>query len=102
MNRYRYELEPEAQDDLERLYDFLLQSASIDTAEAAFKRIYESLGTLEIVPHSCRKAISDEGKVLRELIINFGSSGYVALFEIRSDELVSVLAIKHQREDDYH
>jgi plasmid stabilization system protein ParE len=101
MKRYRYVLEPEAQDDLERLYHFLLES-SPEIAEAALERIYDSLGTLEIIPHSCRKAISIDGKAWRELIINFGRSGYLALFEIRTDDVVLVLAIKHQRESDYH
>jgi plasmid stabilization system protein ParE len=101
MKRYRYVLEPEAQDDLERLYDFLLKS-SPEIADAALERIYASLGTLEIIPHSCRKAVSVDGKTLRELIINFGRSGYLALFEIRPDDVVLVLSIKHQRESDYH
>jgi plasmid stabilization system protein ParE len=101
MKRYRYVLEPEAQDDLERLYQFLLD-ASPEIADAAIERIYDSLGTLEIIPHSCRKAESVDGMALRELIINFGRSGYLVLFEIRSDDTVLVLAIKHQRESDYH
>lgn len=101
MKRYRYVLEPEAQDDLERLYDFLLEF-SPEIADAALERIYASLGTLEIIPHSCRKATSIDGKPLRELIINFGRSGYLALFEIRPDDVVLVLAIKHHRESDYH
>lgn len=38
---------------------------------------------------------------LRELIIPFGSAGYVALFEVDSDKTVSVLAVRHQLEEDY-
>ncbi len=101
MKRYRYALTPQAQDDLERLYGFLLASAP-EMAEAALQRIDESLATLEIIPHSCRKAASIDGKVLRELIISFGRPGYLALFEIRPDDMVLVLAFKHQRESDYH
>ena len=39
---------------------------------------------------------------LQEWIIDFNSSGYVALHELNeiTDELV-ILAVKHQREDDY-
>ena len=39
---------------------------------------------------------------LRELVIDFGSSGYLALylFECTLDA-VTILAIKHQREDGY-
>jgi plasmid stabilization system protein ParE len=38
----------------------------------------------------------------RELIIPFGRSGYVALFEIESATDVVVVAVRHQREDDFH
>jgi plasmid stabilization system protein ParE len=52
-------------------------------------------------PFSCRKAAPDN-TFLRELIIAFGASGYVALFEIDDANTVTVLAVRHQREDDYH
>jgi len=38
---------------------------------------------------------------LRELIIAFGANGYVALFEIEDSQTVTVLAIRHQREEDF-
>jgi hypothetical protein len=44
-----------------------------------------------------------------ELVIPFGASGYVALFEIEgaqddvtSENYVTILALRHQREDDYY
>lgn len=40
--------------------------------------------------------------VVRELIIGFGAAGYVALFEIDDARTVSIVAIRHEREDDYH
>lgn len=101
MKLYRYQLEPEAQEDLERLYQFMVDVAP-EVADKALEHIYANFRILEITPHSCRKAASVDGKVLRELIIKFGRSGYVALFEVSSEELVSILAIKHQRESDYH
>ena len=39
---------------------------------------------------------------LRELIIAFGSAGYVALYEIEGNTHVNILALRHQLEDDYH
>ncbi len=39
---------------------------------------------------------------LRELVIPFGHSGYVALFEIEDAATVTILAVRHQLEDDYH
>jgi plasmid stabilization system protein ParE len=34
-------------------------------------------------------------------LISFGKSGYVALFEIEDNRTITILAIRHQREDDY-
>jgi len=36
------------------------------------------------------------------VLIPFGSSGYVTLFEIENNNTVTILAVRHQREDDYH
>jgi plasmid stabilization system protein ParE len=39
---------------------------------------------------------------LRELVIDFGTTGYLALYCYEpSLDIVTILAIKHQREDDY-
>ena len=50
---------------------------------------------------TCRKAAPDN-PFLRELVITFGSAGYVALFEIENDTTITMLAVRHQREEDYH
>ena len=39
---------------------------------------------------------------MRELLIPFGNAGYVALFEIDDPSHDSILAVRHQREEDYH
>jgi mRNA-degrading endonuclease RelE of RelBE toxin-antitoxin system len=36
------------------------------------------------------------------LIVSFGTNGYVVLFEIEDNQTVTVLAIRHQREEDYY
>ena len=35
------------------------------------------------------------------MLIPFGSSGYVVVFEIEDANTVTILAVRHQREDDY-
>jgi len=55
---------------------------------------------LRFSPFSCRKAVSDN-PFLRELIIPFGAAGDVALFEIEPRGIVNILAVRHQREEDY-
>lgn len=102
MKHYKVQLSPDAQDDLERLYDFLL---GIDETVAlrAMDAIESSYRHLERAPFSCRKAADGElGSRWRELLINFGASGYVALFEIENDTTVTITALRHQRESDYH
>ena len=90
----------EAKSDIERLYGFLAKH-DIVAAEKALGIIEYAWSLLEEFPFSCRKA-DDTNPFLRELVISFGNSGYVALFEVESNHTVTVLAIRHQWEDDYH
>lgn len=96
--RVRYTLE--AKEDLRRLYEFLLQH-DLATARRARDAIAKATEFLKEFPFSCRKA-DDDTPFLRELIIPFGNAGYVALFEIENQETVTILAVRHQREEDYH
>lgn len=100
MRRYRVRLTREAEQDLLRLYDFLLER-DLGAAERALRAIEEAFRLLAFTPFSCRKAARDT-PLLRELVIPFGSAGYVALFEIDARDNVTVLAVRHQREDDFH
>ena len=92
----------EAEDELLRLFDFLLEQ-DVATAARAEAAIYKAIDFLEFFPFSCRKA-DDEGRnsFLRELLIPFGSAGYVVLFEIENNKTVTIAAVRHQREADYH
>jgi len=102
MNRFEVRFTPEAEDDLLRLFDFLLEQDLV-MAEKAQAAIAKSVELLEVFPFSCRKATAGGGgPFLRELIIPFGGSGYVALFEIENGSMVNILAVRHQREEDYH
>jgi plasmid stabilization system protein ParE len=101
MKKFVVRFTEEAEADLLRLFDFLLER-DISTAERAELAIAKALELLEIFPFSCRKAAGGGGTFLRELIIPFGNSGYVALFEIEAGGYVTILAVRHQREDDYH
>ena len=97
---YQVRFAPAAADDLQRLFDFLTE-LDLPAAERARSVIGQAIEVLQTFPFSCRKA-SPENPFLRELVISFGSGGYVALFEVESAEKVTVLAVRHQREDDYH
>lgn len=97
---FKVRISKAAQEDLQRLLDFLAPvdySAAL-RARAAIERGY---GFLEELPFACRKA-DDANAFLRELLIPFGGGGYVILFEITDGATVTLLAVRHQREDDYH
>jgi plasmid stabilization system protein ParE len=97
---YRVRYTATARDDLRRLYEYLLER-DLGAARRARDAIGKSMAFLQEFPFSCRKAHA-ENPFVRELVIPFGAAGYVALFEIENDEMVTILAIRHQREEDYH
>lgn len=99
------QLSPTAEADLERLFEYLLNlaetAADLDRAQAAIDAVRAAARhRLAVTPFSFRKAGRHPAQ--RELIIPFGGSGYVALYEIVSSDKVVVLAVRHQREEDYH
>lgn len=102
---FRIELTERARADLKRLFAFLLEreaqrdDGDPDLPDRAAAAITKSLGLLEWAPFTCRKAA--ESPFLRELVIPFGSAGYVALFEIEDANRVWIVAVRHQLEDDY-
>lgn len=95
-----------AKDDLERLFDFALQreldseTGDLEIPERALQAIKDGIALLKTSPFACRKV--GDSPFVRELVIAFGRTGYVALFEILDDRAVLVGAVRHQREDDYH
>lgn len=97
-------LSPEANDDLERLYDFALerelQSATpnFEVPERALAAIASALRALAFSPFMGRKVRS---QFEREIVISFGRTGYVAYYKV-TEAAVVVGAVRHQRESDYH
>jgi plasmid stabilization system protein ParE len=89
-----------AKEDIKQLYQFLLNQ-DINAAKHALSAIGKITEFLQDFPFSCRKA-DEQNPFLREVLIPFGSSGYVALFEIKNNNTVTILVARHQREDDYH
>lgn len=88
-----------AREDLKRLVSFLAER-DLAAAKRARKAISKSMELLANFPWSCRKA-SQDNPFVRELVISFGGGGYVALFEIDDAKNITILAIRHQREDDF-
>ena len=104
--KFAVEFSEAAAVDLEQLFDFALQreldseTGDLDIPERAVQAIKNGIALLTSSPFACRKAGSSS--FIRELIIPFGHTGYVALFEIVNSNTVIIGAIRHQREDDCH
>jgi plasmid stabilization system protein ParE len=96
--RFEVRYSEKARADLFRLTDFLV-AVSPDAAARAYQTIVDATAILEQFPFTCRKA-DPSMPFLRELVVPFGSGGYVALFHI-GEAHVSIIAIRHQREDDF-
>lgn len=90
-------LSARARADLTRLHGFLAVKDAA-AASRAVDEIESSLFLLTQMPKMGRPVQAG----LRELVIDFGSSGYLALYSLEelADEIV-VLALRHQREMDY-
>ena len=94
----RWLLAPEAADDLERLADFLLET----DAERAIETIDLILDALAVLEHHPRMG-RPLPQGLRELVISRGQSGYLALYSHdEAADMALILAVRHQREQDYH
>jgi len=83
--------------NLERAFDFLAEhdpDAAVDAA-SAIQSAVDALAPHPLIGRRLRGEI-------RELVISFGRTGYVALYRfVPARDEVRVLAIRHQRELDY-
>ena len=83
--------------NLERAFEFLAEKDP-RAAVAAAAAIREAVETLSNHPLIGRRVEGD----LRELVISYGKTGYVALYRfLPMQDQVRILAIRHQRELDY-
>ena len=88
-----------AAEGLERCRRFLAVKA-LDAARRAGQAIEQQFLLLETAPDIGRPF--PEMPELRELVIAFGDSGYVALYRHEpADDAVYVLAFRHQKEAGY-
>jgi len=83
--------------NLERAFDFLI-AHDPQAARGAASAIREAVETLSSHPLIGRSIAGD----LRELVISYGKTGYIALYRfLPAQDQIRILAIRHQRELDY-
>ena len=84
-------------ENLARTFEFLL-AENPDAALASAQAIESAVNNLAAHPLVGRRVEGD----IRELVISFGVTGYVALYRfVVQEDQVRVLAIRHQREIGY-
>jgi plasmid stabilization system protein ParE len=86
-----------ALDDIERAFEFLAEHdpGSAAIAAAAIQGAVETLAEHPLIGRGVTGG-------LRELVISFGKTGYVALYWFSAERAeIWVLGIRHQRELDY-
>lgn len=89
---------PSALADIQRLYRFLAEKHK-GAAQRAVKAIRESVKILSHQPEIGRPA-AEMGPEYREWLIDFGDSGYIALYHFDGETAV-ILAVRHQKEVGY-
>ena len=94
----RVSLSSAALGDLQRLREFL-RPKNPEAAKRAAKVIIKAVQVLGLQPGIGRPA-PDLGPECRELPIDFGGSGYLALYRQRGDDII-ILALRYQLEDEY-
>ncbi len=102
MKRYSVVVHTDAQEDIERIYDFYFEISSA-LADRVIDTLEQAYDFLARMPLSCRRAKFETNlRRYREMIVDFGASGFLLLFEVTGEDEVTVIAIRHQRESDYH
>lgn len=103
---YQVVFSREAEEDLERLFEHAFErelnspTGDLSVPLRAIEAIRQACQFLAISPFSCRKAAASA--FVRELVVSFGATGYVVLYEVRDKQRVFIGAVRHQRESDYH
>lgn len=89
---------PPALADVQRLYRFLALNNE-NAARRAIKTIRAGVKILALQPEAGRP-VADMEPEFREWLIDFGGSGYIALYRF-DGETATILAVRHQKEAGY-
>jgi plasmid stabilization system protein ParE len=95
----RVKWSPFALEDVHRIYRFLATKNS-KAAKRAVEIIRESIKTIALQPEAGRPAENMEPEY-REWVIDFGGSGYIALYHYDGHKTAIILAVRHQKEAGY-
>ncbi len=91
---------PKFWEGMARLTEFLGSATTVEQALVAYDMIIQAIQTLVNHPEIGRISMRSD---FRELIISYGNTGYIALYQYNQlTDIVTMVAIRHQREVEYH
>ncbi len=100
MKRYRVIFARKTLRDFKRLTKFFM-AKDIGLAAQVEPTLRAAVKLLSKLPLMGRIASGQADVTLRELVVPFGSTGYVVLYRVRTGE-VRILAVRHQLEGRYN
>jgi len=92
MKEYKVILEPEAQQDLEHIFDFIATNDTQMQAVRFLHKLQKAIMSLAFMPMRCRKSIYIEEENVRDMIVQ----GYTISYLVK-EESVHILAVFRQR-----
>lgn len=92
MKQYRLIIEPEAGNDLENIYAFIMQNDTAVKAQRFLRKLQVAIGSLSYMPERYRKSIYiNDGKTYDRVV-----HGYTICYHILEDN-VHIVAVFRQR-----
>ena len=92
MKSYRVIIEPEAQQDLENIYDFIATNDTQVQAVRFLRKLQKAINSLNYMPQRCRKSIYIPNDNVHDMILQ----GYTICYVIK-EKTVHILAVFRQR-----
>jgi len=92
MKSYKVIIEPEAQQDLANIYDFITTNDTQIQAIRFLRKLQKAIDSLDFMPERCRKSIYIQNDNAHDMILQ----GYTICYVVK-DERVHILALFRQR-----
>jgi len=92
MKSYQVIIEPEAQQDLANIYDFITTNDTQVQAIRFLRKLQKAIDSLNFMPERCRKSIYIQNDNAHDMILQ----GYTICYVLK-DETVHILTVFRQR-----
>ncbi|PHS41838.1 MAG: hypothetical protein COB07_02010 [Sulfurovum sp.] len=92
MKQYSVIIEPEAGDDLENIYDFIVENDTPVKAQHFLRKLQVAISSLVYMPERCRMSIYIKNDKTHDMIVH----GYTICYHI-SEDTVHIVAVFRQR-----